>query len=87
MFASANVSRPRIGICAFSCHQRWRLQKPVQALEFYQYGRQLGAEGVQASARGTDAKQLSELVERTGGYYEADVRLPKTANDLTEFRV
>ncbi len=48
----------------------------------------LGAEGVQTSLRGGDeaaAKALRSHVEETGGYFEADIPLPKEESDLAAF--
>jgi 3-oxoisoapionate decarboxylase len=62
--------------------------KFFDAVGFYQYGRSLGAEGVQTNLRSTDvavARKIRELVERDGGYYEADIRLPKTDGDVESF--
>jgi sugar phosphate isomerase/epimerase len=62
--------------------------KFTDALSFYRYARSLGTEGVQTPLRSTDpaaAKALRELVEQDGGYYEADLRLPKTESDLAAF--
>lgn len=55
---------------------------------FYRHGRELGAEGVQGKLRGSDvelARQVRALVEETGGYYEADLGLPKAEADVAEF--
>jgi sugar phosphate isomerase/epimerase len=75
----------RLGVCTFSCHQRWRLTKPVGAAEFYRYARELGAEGVQAPLRGCEPKAIRELVEQTGGYYEGELRLPMSEVGLEAF--
>ncbi|MCB1093457.1 MAG: hypothetical protein KDL87_18110, partial [Verrucomicrobiae bacterium] len=86
LLAASGVERPRVGICAFSCHQHWKAAgsdfagvKFHDAVGFYRYGRELGAEGVQTSLRNGDAamaREVRTLVEQDGGYYEADVRLP-----------
>lgn len=91
----AAVDAPRIGICAFSCHHHWKAagtgEEGVRfrdAPGFFRYARDLGAEGVQCSLRPdeeTTAYSLRELVETTGGYFEGEVRLPKTENDLSVF--
>jgi 3-oxoisoapionate decarboxylase len=94
--ASAERGRAaRLGLCTFSCHLQWRAvqsKQPgtafVDAAGFYEYGRTLGAEGVQTSVRLFDAGQARALrarVEATGGCYEGDVRLPKTERDLAGF--
>lgn len=102
LLAQAGVSSPRLGICAFSCHQHWKAlsaqngehrQDPKEVpigvkfrdtLGFYRYARDLGAEGVQAPLRGGDPIAMRKIVEETGGYYEGDLRLPKTPSDLAE---
>lgn len=88
-------SRSRLGLCTFSCHQHW---KAVDAKHvgvrfsdtpgFYDYARSLGAEGVQAALGSTDAgvaRQVRERVERTGGYFEGELRLPTASADLPRF--
>jgi sugar phosphate isomerase/epimerase len=95
LLAGAGASRARIGICTFSCHQHWKAVsakhdgvKFSDAFSFYEYARSLGAEGVQTSLRSTDvnvARKIRALVEKDGGYYEADVRLPKTDGDVDAF--
>ncbi len=92
---AAAAERARVGICAFSCHHHWRAAgagepgvKFTDALGFYGYARELGAEGVQTALRGgtpASAKVMREMVERDEGYYEGDLRLPKTGGDLAEF--
>ena len=53
---------------------------------FFDYARSLGAEGVQTSVRSDEqAKAMRSRVETTGGWYEGDVRLPKTQADLDTF--
>lgn len=83
--AGTGIPRGRLGLCTFSCHQRWKLAKPADAAAFYRYARELGAEGVQAPLRGCDPGTIRELVERTGGYYEGELRLPKEEGDLPAF--
>ncbi|HEV7405654.1 MAG TPA: sugar phosphate isomerase/epimerase family protein [Chthoniobacteraceae bacterium] len=95
LLAAAGAAKARIGICSFSCHQHWKAVnakaegvKFTDALTFYRYARELGAEGVQTGLRSTEAavaRQMRALVEESGGYYEADVRLPKTEADLAAF--
>jgi sugar phosphate isomerase/epimerase len=95
LLAAAGTAKSRIGICTFSCHQHWKAVgakhegvKFTDALTFYRYARELGAEGVQTPLRSTEAavaKQMRALVEQDGGYYEGELRLPKTENDLAGF--
>jgi sugar phosphate isomerase/epimerase len=85
LLAASGTGPARLGICAFSCHQRWKLKEPVDAAAFFRYARELGADGVQGSLRGADPKGLRDLVEGSGGYYEGEVRLPKTESDLSAF--
>jgi sugar phosphate isomerase/epimerase len=95
LLADAGVAKARIGLCTFSCHQHWKAVNAkvdevrfTNALTFYRYARELGAEGAQTSLRSTDlavAKQMRALAEESGGYYEADVRLPKSEADLAAF--
>ncbi len=93
--AAAGVSRGRLGLCSFSSHQHWKAVaaghagvKFKDAIGFYRYARELGAEGVQTGLRSRDpaiARQLREAVERDGGYYEGELRLPKTSGDVSQF--
>jgi 3-oxoisoapionate decarboxylase len=95
LLATAGAAEARIGICTFSCHQHWKAvqakfdgTKFTDAPSFYRYGSALGAEGVQTPLRVADpgvAAQIRELVEKDGGYYEGDVRLPKTEGELAAF--
>ena len=85
LLAAAGVDSSRLGICAFSCHQRWKLTQPMNALDFYRYGRELGAEGVQTPLRTAEPQKLRDLVESTGGYFEADLRFPKAEADFPAF--
>lgn len=85
ILAAAGAKESRLGICTFSCHQRWKLTKPLDAAQFYHYARELGAEGVQSPLRGCEPKTIRDLVEQTGGYYEGELRLPKDETDLAAF--
>lgn len=95
LLAAAKASGARLGLCSFSCHQQWKAvqnkEEGVQfqdALSFYRYGRSLGAEGVQTGLRSRDpmdARAMREAVEKDGGYYEAELRLPKTEADVEGF--
>jgi 3-oxoisoapionate decarboxylase len=95
LLAAAAAGGARLGLCSFSCHQQWKAvqskEEGVQfrdALSFYRYGRSLGAEGVQTSLRSRDplvARALREAVERDGGYYEAELKLPKAESDIEGF--
>ena len=85
LLAASGADKSRLGICTFSCHQRWKLTQPTNAADFYRYARELGAEGVQSPLRGCEPKTIRELVEQTGGYYEGELRLPKTESDLAAF--
>ena len=87
ILAAAGAKESRLGICTFSCHQRWKLTKPLDAAQFYRYARELGAEGVQSPLRGCEPKTIRELVEQSGGYYEGELRLPKSKTDLAAFEV
>jgi 3-oxoisoapionate decarboxylase len=75
----------RLGICAFSCHQRFSRDRPLDALTFYRYGRELGADGVQTPLREAAPAELRAVVEKTGGYYEADLHLPAKSGDWQAF--
>jgi sugar phosphate isomerase/epimerase len=95
LLAASGVAKTRIGICTFSCHQHWKAVqerregvKFSDAVSFYRYARGLGADGVQTALRGKDsaaAKDLRALVEREGGCYEGEVRLPKNEDDVAAF--
>lgn len=94
LFASA-AKIPRLGICTFSCHLHWQAVRNKQpgtafhdAASFYEYARLLGAEGIQASVRDLDAEAIKAMrvkIESEGGYYEGDIRLPRTKADLDDF--
>ena len=95
LLAAAGAAGSRIGICTFSCHQHWKAVgakyegvKFTDAITFYRYARDIGAEGVQTPLRSKDAavaKRIRALVEQDGGYYEGELRLPKNENDLADF--
>jgi sugar phosphate isomerase/epimerase len=95
LLATVGAAKARLGLCTFSCHQHWKAVNAkhdgvrfTDSLTFYRYARELGAEGVQTALRSTDAavaRQMRALVEESGGYYEADVRLPKTEADVAAF--
>ena len=93
--SAAGVKPGRLGICSFSCHRAWQAVRdksmPVPFADgptFYDYARLLGADGVQTSVAMMDeaaAARLSEHVGQTGGYYEGDIRLPKSESELERF--
>src|SRR3954453_10385792 len=95
LLAATGAVQSRVGICTFSCHQHWKAVeaksegvKFTDAISFYRYARRLGAEGVQTPLRVRDApvaKQMRTLVEADGGYYESELRLPKSESDLAAF--
>jgi len=95
LLAASGAAQSRLGICTFSCHQHWKAVAAKQdgvkftdALSFYRYARELGAEGVQTPLRPADpavAKQMREQVEKDGGYYEGELHLPKNESDLATF--
>src|SRR5687768_7984057 len=95
LLAATGASRGRVGLCSFSCHQHWKAVaagepgvKFKDAISFYHYARELGSEGVQTSLRSRDpavAAQIRALVERDGGYYEGEVRLPKAPGEVAAF--
>lgn len=88
-------SSPRFGLCTFSSHQAWGAldsggaEIPFQdADSFLAYAQSLGAIGVQCHFRRKDsniAKAVRRQVEKTGGYFEGDLRLPKTKADVAAF--
>jgi len=89
LLAEAGGPRVRLGICAFSCHQHWKAVgagragvKFTDAVSFYHYARELGAEGVQTPLRDCEPRLIRDLVEKTGGYYEGELRLPKSESDV-----
>src|SRR5262245_8301074 len=92
LLAAGGAVGSRLGICTFSCHQHWKAAgekqegvKFVDALGFARYVRELGAEGVQTSLRSQDvavARQMRAFTEQTNGYYEGELRLPKSEADL-----
>lgn len=85
LLAAAQGGASRLGICTFSCHQRWKLAGPADAMAFYRHARELGAEGVQSPLRGAEPGAVRALVDQSGGYYEGELRLPQSANDLPAF--
>jgi len=95
VLAAAGADESRLGLCTFSCHQQWKsvgregaTVKFHDPATFYRYARDLGAKGVQTALRPTDsavASAMRALVEESGGYYEGDLRLPKSESDLTAF--
>ena len=97
ILAVAGAPQARIGICSFSCHHHWRAAaakhpgvKFTDAIGFYQYSRDLRAEGVQTGLRSQDpslARAMRDQVEKDGGYYEAELRLPREQHDLDSFAV
>src|SRR5215831_14363566 len=95
ILSAASANRSRIGICTFSCHQHWKAVeakfegvKFTDAPTFYRYARDLGAEGVQTSLRSADAavaKRIRSLVEEDNGYFEGELRLPKSESEVADF--
>ncbi len=95
LLAAAGTAKSRIGICTFSCHQHWKAVQEKRdgvkfsdPITFHRYARGLGADGVQTALRGRDAaaaKELRALVERDGGCYEGEVRLPKNEDGVASF--
>ncbi|MGE3310704.1 MAG: sugar phosphate isomerase/epimerase family protein, partial [Limisphaerales bacterium] len=97
VLADAGAARCRLGICTFSCHQHWRAvasgddaakSKFHDAVGFYRYARELGAEGVQTAlpaGNAEQAKRMRAAVEVDGGYYEGDLRLPRSDSDVAGF--
>lgn len=93
--ADVGMKSGRLGICSFSCHRGWQAARDksadasfFDAPTFYDYARSLGADGVQTSVAMLDetaAVRLGEHVERTGGYYEGDIRLPSKRSELERF--
>ncbi len=95
LLAADGATQSRIGICTFSCHQHWKAVgakhdgvKFTDALGFARYARELGAEGVQTALRteaSSVARKMRAFTEQTGGYYEGELRMPKTADELPSF--
>ena len=85
-------SKPKVGLCNFSCKTQWQAIREGRAdaafsgaKTFYDYSRKLGGDGVQTSVRklsSADAYSIRDHVEKTGGYFEGDVRFPKKESDL-----
>lgn len=92
---AAGMKAGRLGICSFSCHRAWQAVRekstPVSFADgptFFDYARSLGADGVQTSFATLDesaAARFRVRQEQVGGYYEGDVRLPKTESELEKF--
>jgi sugar phosphate isomerase/epimerase len=95
VLAAAGQGTARLGICAFSCHRHWQAvrqkapgTKFTDAPTFYDYGRSLGAEGVQTSVASLDEAQVRAFrghVEQTGGCFEGDIRLPQDDAGVADF--
>ncbi len=94
LLAATGVAQSHIGICTFSCHQHWKaLQSKhpgvrfTDAISFFRYARELGADGVQTPLRTREAgaMQIRALVEESGGYYEGELKLPKFEGDIAAF--
>ncbi len=95
MLASADVRSRRLGICTFSCHRAWQAARDRSTPSpfddgpsFYDYARSLGADGVQTSVATLDevaCSRLREHVEKTDGYYEGDIRLPRQEGEIEIF--
>lgn len=98
LLAATGMAGDRLGICTFSCHQHWRAvgeaakgRIDAAAVKFhdpptfYRYARGLGAGSVQTPLRGTEPAAMRALVEELGGNYEAEVRFPKSGDDLAAF--
>ncbi|MDP3068796.1 MAG: TIM barrel protein [Opitutaceae bacterium] len=95
VLAAAGAPAARLGLCSFSSHQHWRAAgtkhpgvKFSDALGFYRHARELGGAGVQTGLRGATtetARELRALVERDGGYYEAELRLPRQEGETAAF--
>lgn len=93
--AAAPSARSRVGLCTFSCKNQWAAARKDpsaapfhDAQTFYDYTRSIGGDGVQTGASGLtieEARALRAHVDKTGGYYEGDVRMPKTEKDLAGF--
>ena len=93
--AKLAAGQVRIGICTFSCHQHWKAVqakhpgvKFTDAIGFYRYARALGAAGVQTPLRSREpavAREIRAQVDKDGGYYEGELRLPNTPADVAGF--
>lgn len=82
----------RLGLASFSCALHWRAvaeKKPGTAFSdaesFYDYARKIGADGVQTGLRGGDPRRLRDHIEKTEGYYEAELGVPRTEADVEKF--
>jgi len=95
LLGAAGAHDSRIGLCTFSCHQLWKTVQsgkgsaPFQdGPGFYRYSRTLGAEGVQTSLRDLEpeaARRFRNRVEADGGYFEGELNLPRSENDIAAF--
>ncbi len=95
LLASVDVRPSRLGICTFSCHRAWQAARDRSTPapfhdgpSFYDYARNLGADGVQTSVAMLDeaaCTRLREHVEKTGGYYEGDIQLPRQEGEIEMF--
>lgn len=93
--AEKGIARKRLGIGMHSYGAHWAVARtnPVQvrfsdALQFLEYGHDIGAGGVQVAigACGPDkAKQLRERVETLQAYIEGQTSLPRSPEDVGRF--
>jgi sugar phosphate isomerase/epimerase len=93
--AASGTTPGRLGVCTFSCHRAWLAARDKSAVvpfadgpTFYDYVRGLGADGAQTGVTTLDdtaATRLRVHVEKTGGYYEGDLRLPSKDSELEKF--
>jgi sugar phosphate isomerase/epimerase len=58
---------------------------PLETAGFFRHASELGAEGIQAPVRGGDPSEIRNLVEQTGGCFEADLRLPQEQSEISLF--
>jgi 3-oxoisoapionate decarboxylase len=95
LLAASTNFRGRLGICSFSCHRQWQAVHDKSAKTsfkdgstFFDYGRELGADGVQTNVSSLDEISVNKLrmrVDSTGAYLEGDIRIPKDEKDLDKF--
>jgi 3-oxoisoapionate decarboxylase len=89
------TSNPPLGLCVYSCLVQWLALREGRsggrfhsALGFVDYALSQGVAGVQVDIGAEDRATALAIRQRTGdcgAYYEGDVRLPRSADDVERF--
>jgi len=94
--AASAAPKTAVGVGTASCFNRIGHERRTNApdpfgdtINFLEYWREAGAGGVQAGLSSTDSgytKQIRQICEEAGMYYEASLRLPRNDSDIGEFK-